>query len=386
MDDQDLPIDEDVNPVLSDSELSDVDEEAYAGIDTTRIGVESDEDEGPNVFALRPAKVKTGTGERKKRRAVEDTEERRRKREERQGRRLEKEATRKRKERTKEVEDDDRPDPSRRPDDPEEARKWDLERAMDMAVIRKQVKRRKKDDEVDLDTVEGHKIKELKSAMEDAADKDFDAIKNKLPATTKLAMLPTVEAILSKSSLHEALLDDLLLMTIRRWLEPLPDRSLPAYSIQRSLLTALTKLPISKEHLAESGIGKIIIFYRNSPRVEQSIRRIADSLWVEWSRPILKKSSNFRDRQILTASYDSSMALPVLKNSTGPDPRRTVIPHTIRSKFEIAPHVVIDPASVPTSRTSKVENSDLFKRLQSKLQSRNKGKKDGGVSIQGGLR
>ena len=220
--------------------------------------------------------------------------------------------------------------------------------------------------------------------MEDAADKDFDAIKNKLPATHKLAMLPTVEAILAKSALHETILDSLLLMTLRRWLEPLPDRSLPAYSIQRAILTSLQKLPITKEHLAESGIGKIIIFYRNSPRVEQSIRRIADALWVEWSRPILRKSANFRDRQIATANYDVSMQLPVHKQTSGPDPRRTVIPQIIRSTFEIAPRAHVDTSSVPASRGVKAENSDMFKRLRQKMQTKpTKTRKEGGVSIQG---
>jgi transcription factor SPN1 len=235
--------------------------------------------------------------------------------------------------------------------------------------------------------MEEEKIKSLKAAMDEAADKDYEAIKKKQPATHKLAMLPTVEAILAKSSLHEAILDYLLLMSIRRWLEPLPDRSLPAYSIQRTLLTALTKLPITKEHLAESGIGKIIIFYRNTLRVEQSIRRIADTLWVEWSRPILRKSANFRDRQIVTATYHSSMQLPVTKNSAGPDPKRTVIPQTIRSTFEIAPRATVDLSSVPASRGVRAENTDMFKRLRQKMQSKGtKTKKEGGVSIQGGGR
>jgi transcription factor SPN1 len=224
--------------------------------------------------------------------------------------------------------------------------------------------------------------------MEDAADKDFDAIKSKLPATHKLAMLPTVDAILAKSALHETILDNLLLMTLRRWLEPLPDKSLPAYSIQRTILTALQKLPITKEHLAESGIGKIIIFYRNSSRVEQSIRRIADALWVEWSRPILRKSANFRDRQIATASYDASMQLPILKQTnSGPDPKRTVVPQIIRSKFEIAPRAHVDLSSVPASRGARTENSDMFKRLRQKMQTKStKTRKEGGVSIQGGGR
>lgn len=235
--------------------------------------------------------------------------------------------------------------------------------------------------------MEEDKIRSLKNAMEEAADKDFDAIKNKQPATHKLAMLPTVEAIFAKSALHETILDNLLLMTLRRWLEPLPDRSLPAYSIQRTLLAALQKLPITKEHLAESGIGKIIIFYRNSPRVEQSIRRTADSLWVEWSRPILRKSANFRDRQITTATYNSSMQLPVLKQSGGPDPKRTVVPQIIRSTFEIAPRATLDLSSVSASRSGRAENSDMFKRLKQKMQTKTtKTKKEGGVSIQGGGR
>jgi transcription factor SPN1 len=400
MDDPDLdPIDETAKPVLSDSELSDVDEEAYAGIDTDRIGLSSDdEEEGPSVFALRPAKLKTGTGERKKKQA-EDTAEKRRKRQE---RRQEKEEHKKRRAARDETPDDiqDEVDPNQRPEDPEAARRWDLDRAMESAISRKPVKRRKKDDDIvtlfsddftdsqDIEALEEDKIKALKRSMEEAADKDFDAIKNKMPATHKLAMLPTVESVLAKSALHETLLDNLILMTLRRWLEPLPDRSLPAYSIQRTLLAALQKLPITKEHLAESGIGKIIIFYRNSPRVEQAIRRVADTLWVEWSRPILRKSANFRDRQIATANYNPSMALPVLKNSGGEDPRRTVMAHTIHSTFEIAPRATLDLSNVPAARGNRTENNDMFKRLRMKMQNAKiaKTKKEGAVSIQGGGR
>jgi transcription factor SPN1 len=237
----------------------------------------------------------------------------------------------------------------------------------------------------DLETAEEEKIQQLKTAMKQAAEKDYDAITKKMPATHKLAMLPTVEAVLAKSSLHEIILDNLLLMTIRRWLEPLPDRSLPAFSIQRSLLTALTKLPITKEQLAESGIGKIVIFYRNSPRVEQSIRKIADHLWVEWSRPILRKSANFRDRQIATATYNANMQLPVFKNTGGEDPKRTVVPRQIHSTFEIAPRV--DMSSIPAMRGARAENTDMYKRLKMRMQAKStKPKKENAVSIQGGGR
>ena len=394
------PIDETGHsPYASGSELSSVDEAAYQGVDTARIGVDfddlpddEDEDEGPSVFALRPSKVKSSE-ERRKKKAEED-EEKRRKREARQQRRLRKEEERQervaavpKKRRAQAAEPDDANDANKRPEDPEEARRWDLEQAMEQAIARKPTKRRKKDDDIDLESAEEERIKHLKLAMEQAYEKDFDAVQNKRPATHKLALLPTVEAVLSKTALHELILDNLLLMNLRRWLEPLPDKSLPAYSIQRTLLSALQKLPISKENLAESGIGKIVIFYRNSPRVEQPIRRIADALWVEWSRPILRKSANFRDRQIPTATYHADMALNVPRRMDQQESRRTVVPQTIRSTFDIAPRTTLNPQTMPTQRGARSENSDMFKRLKQKIQNKAaKSKKEGGVSIQGGGR
>src|SRR5579859_2994869 len=149
MDDHDSdldPIDETINPVLSDSELSDVDETAYEGVDPNRLGEESDEEEGPNVFSLRPAKVKTGTGERKKKTA-EDTEEKRRKRQERRQEKEEKKQRRALKTAAPDEFDVDDVDPNQRPEDPEAARRWELDQAMEAAIARKPVKRRKKDDD-----------------------------------------------------------------------------------------------------------------------------------------------------------------------------------------------------------------------------------------------
>ena len=389
------PIDETTaNPILSDSELSDVDEDAYAGIDTNRIGATSadeDEDEGPSVFALRPSKVKSD--ERRKRKAEED-EAKRRRREARQLRHQRKEEEREqraastKKRRSQPAETDDSYNPDKRPEDPEEARRWDLDRLMDSATAAKSAKRRKKDDDIDLESAEEDKIRLLKEAMERAYEKDIEAVRNKKPATHKLALLPTVEAVLARTGLHEFIIDNLLLRTIRTWLEPsVPDRSLPAYAIQRTLLTALQNLPITKEHLAESGVGKVVIFYRNSPRVEESIRRIANSLWVEWSRPILRKSANFRDRQIATATYTADMQLKVPKKMDSQESRRTVVPQTIRSAFDIAPRTNLNSQNVPAQRGNRAENTDMYKRLKQKVQNKSaKVKRDGGVSIQGGGR
>ena len=234
--------------------------------------------------------------------------------------------------------------------------------------------------------MEEDKIRSLKTAMEQAAEKDAEAIENKIPATHKLTLLPTVEAILAKSTLHEPILDNLLLVTIRQWLEPLPDRSLPAFAIQRTLLTALQRLPITKEHLAESAIGKVVIFYRNSPRVEPSIRKLADWLWVEWSRPILGKSADYHHKKIATANYDPSMAVPVGKRYATEESKRTVVPRAIHSTFNVAPKTNLNLPHFPSSSNKKGEG-DTYKKLKQKLAAKAaKPKSQGGVSIQGGGR
>jgi hypothetical protein len=75
------------------------------------------------------------------------------------------------------------------------------------------------------------------------------------------------------------------------------------------------------------------------------------------------------------------MQLPVFKQA-GEESRRTVIPHTIHSTFEIAPRATLE---MPASRGGRPENNDMFKRLKGKVQNKSlKAKKEGGVSINGG--
>ena len=47
------------------------------------------------------------------------------------------------------------------------------------------------------------------------------------PALAKLLLLPKLQAQVKKRDLQEKLLEVGLLMSIKRWLEPLPDRSFP---------------------------------------------------------------------------------------------------------------------------------------------------------------
>lgn len=99
------------------------------------------------------------------------------------------------------------------------------------------------------------------------------------------------------------------------WLDPLPDKSLPSLNIQRALFPLLEKMYIDTTSLKMSGLGKLVRFYTECDRVDKNVARICDRLIGErasdayslassltilaetWSRPILKRSSSYRDRQ-----------------------------------------------------------------------------------------
>ena len=109
----------------------------------------------------------------------------------------------------------------------------------------------------------------------------------------------------SRASLAQSIIDNNLLEGVRRWLEPLPDRSLPALDIQREFFTILRKMDfIDTNVLKESRLGRVVLFYTKCKRVTPDIGRQADYLVSAWSRPIIKRSASYRDRIIPTAATD----------------------------------------------------------------------------------
>lgn len=153
-------------------------------------------------------------------------------------------------------------------------------------------------------------IANLRNRMAEAAKLDVDARDSipPKPAMHKLRLLPEVTALLNRNSreVENAIVDpeNNLLESVRFFLEPLPDGSLPAYNIQRELFASLARLPIDKESLISSGIGKVVLFYTKSKKPELSIKRAAERLLGEWTRPILKRSDDYRKRVLASADYD----------------------------------------------------------------------------------
>lgn len=142
--------------------------------------------------------------------------------------------------------------------------------------------------------------------MEQACQADNTARERSQPAVHKLKMLPEVVALLNRNTVRHSIVDPdtNFLLSVKFFLEPLNDGSLPAYNIQRDLFNALAQLPIEKEALLSSGIGKVVLYYTKSKRPEIGIKRIAERLLGEWSRPILKRSDDYKKRKIATKEYD----------------------------------------------------------------------------------
>ncbi|PGH33096.1 transcription factor iws1 [[Emmonsia] crescens] len=192
--------------------------------------------------------------------------------------------------------------------DPATRRRRALDRMMDEQLKKPTKRRARKADGIDLADLADAEIEDVRRRMTDAARLDSIARKENRPAMHKLKMLPEVVSLLNRNQYINSLVDPEinLLEAVKFFLEPLDDGSLPAYNIQRDLLAALGRLPINKETLIASGIGKVIVFYTKSKRPEIGIKRQAERLLAEWTRPILQRSDDYSKRVYEEADFDPS--------------------------------------------------------------------------------
>ncbi|KAJ9262710.1 hypothetical protein DTO195F2_3431 [Paecilomyces variotii] len=295
--------------LLSDDEsvLSEVDEAQFEDFDPDNVAIEERpalaiDEENLKLIGRHKRKRDGEDGERPKRK-----EGRRKKRRddeevggeeaEGKGRRRRDGDRRRRKEAT--PEDEEHLDPATR-------RRRALDRAMDEALKKPTKRRARKADGIDLEQMADAEIEDVRKRMTQAAQLDAVNRREGKPAMHKLRMLPEVVSLLNRNQYVNSLVDPEinLLEAVKFFLEPLDDGSLPAYNIQRDLMNALAKLPINKEALIASGIGKVIVFYTKSKRPEPGIKRQAERLLAEWTRPILQRSDDYSKRVYQEADFD----------------------------------------------------------------------------------
>ncbi|KAI7870053.1 hypothetical protein BDF14DRAFT_1874092 [Spinellus fusiger] len=247
-------------------------------------------------------------------------------------------------------------------------------------------KKRKRVDEDDLERSMDEELATMREEMKRAAEDDTLANTQRRPAVSKLKMLTKVTGILTNKHLQDSILDNQLLESIRLWLEPLPDRSLPSLDIQTEMLDILDKLPIGSDHLRESGVGKIVYFYTKSPRIEMRIRRKADQLVAKWSRLVIKRSENYRERrhelreyrqedrqviQSLKESHPRKRYRPEPIEEEGDEKRLHVrIPQAVAADYDIAPQ-----STVHVDKTKSKPDNSSFRRLKNTMRAMKTGPK-----------
>ncbi|KAI5861012.1 hypothetical protein GGS23DRAFT_204756 [Durotheca rogersii] len=273
---------------------------------------------------------------------------------------------------------------------PEERRRRAIERAAKNQVKPKGVRRKKKD-EVDLEDELDDRIADLKVRMENACQADNQARDANQPALHKLKLLPEVMALLNRNNNQAAVVDPdtNFLQHVKFFLEPLNDGSLPAYNIQRDIFQALTRLPIEKETLRSSGIGKVVLFYTKSKKPEVGIKRMAERLLGEWSRPILKRTDDYKKRRVETRDFDyeaaklrqvtgasSQLTLnqrsALQQSSQAAERQRMLAPANQTSAarvtgmpatYTIAPRSTFDPARAPDYRPIGAGGLEAFRKM-----------------------
>ncbi|KAB8296153.1 hypothetical protein EYC80_008940 [Monilinia laxa] len=357
----------------NDSDLSDVDEANFDDFDASKVALEErpmvgiDEDVAKTLKASKRKRVegegkKPKEGKRdKKKRPRRDSDEdpdgmeidgkRVRKPKRVDGERKDRDRTKERRKATPEPENDENLTP-------DERRRRALDKAMD-AALKNPNKRRRKKDEVDLEEAFDDEIAALKLRMEEACQADNAARDANLPATRKLEMLPEVVALLNRNTIQHSIVDPdtNFLQSVKFFLEPLNDGSLPAYNIQRDLFQALARLPIEKEALLSSGIGKVVLYYTKSKRPEIGIKRIAERLLGEWSRPILKRSDDYKKRKVATKEFDHQAAQLAIRPSGSqssqlPSQRTGLTARELERQRLLAPKIISNRARMETSNTS----------------------------------
>ncbi|KAJ1732989.1 Transcription factor iws1 [Coemansia biformis] len=268
------------------------------------------------------------------------------------------------------------------PVDPKQAELDEINRKIDEALKSGRSRRRKRTDEDDASIDE--MIVELRKRMRDAAYRDIDDNKDHLPAIHKLTMLPKVVEELGKPHLYEAFLDNNIVDSIRLWLEPLDDGSLPSLDVQNAMLDSLKKLPIRRDHLRESGIGKIILFMSKCPRISETNRRACEQFIQQWSRMVLRLSADYHDRKTREATVDMDQrfygstraAAPAAQESRqapgttrvnvgigrGGESLMARIPARVTADYAVMPASSIAAADSP--RQSSRASAERFKRLK----------------------
>eukprot|EP01134_Creolimax_fragrantissima_P000077 CFRG0077T1 len=150
-------------------------------------------------------------------------------------------------------------------------------------------------------------VAKLVDEMAIAAQKDRECVINGALALHKLKALDLVlEELNIKSATgknsdgiprQQNYIENGVLIAMKAWLDPLPDKSLPHNKIRRGLLQVLTNMQLDqhRENLKESGIGRAIMMLYRHPKETAENKKTCLALINKWSRQVHGLSTDYRN-------------------------------------------------------------------------------------------
>ncbi|CAH0473554.1 unnamed protein product [Peronospora belbahrii] len=129
--------------------------------------------------------------------------------------------------------------------------------------------------------------------MDKAYADDLVSIAERRPAVEKIKFLDNALHVLRKIQFQPMLLDFDLLTIVKKWIQPLEDSALPNVGLRTKMLEMISKMPVFKEHLKRSGLGKVVMLLMKHPQETTENKELCRSLVERWSRAVFNKTLDF---------------------------------------------------------------------------------------------
>jgi hypothetical protein len=141
-------------------------------------------------------------------------------------------------------------------------------------------------------------VKKLIKDMNTAYESDKKANEEKRAGFSRFKLLGGIMQFCKNGNYQEDLVSNDFCEIAAKWLNPLPDGSLPNPRIRFVILEALWELPIEFEHLEATHLGRIVRSMSHYPRETREnkgrnffasvikVVELATRLWQKWSRKV----------------------------------------------------------------------------------------------------
>ncbi|ETI47791.1 hypothetical protein F441_08040 [Phytophthora nicotianae CJ01A1] len=249
--------------------------------------------------------------------------------------------------------------------------------------------------------------------MDKAYADDLASIAERRPALEKIKFVDNALHILRKIQFQPMLLDFDLLTIVKKWIQPLDDGTLPNVGLRTKMLEMVSKMPVFKEHLKRSGLGKVVMMLMKHPQETLENKELCRSLVERWSRAVFNKTLDFSKLAELEAEkaeneiyrrrerarrqkksknkaraaerggnvFNGRTADPDVKPDVS---ERAELPEQLHIDFLLRPQSKIDMNAVQAKKVDPdSRKARLAKRMQEIARPGKKSKRATGVSIEG---